>query len=79
MGVKIYRYFKFVIFVILKFLHMKNYERVILNKEGKDIGLREDNRGAIYIDTSLYFKNEKIRATIQKISKSNIVKGKTSK
>jgi hypothetical protein len=58
---------------------MKNYERVILNNEGKDIGLREDNRGAIYILPKIYFKNEKIRNIINSISKSNIVQRETTK
>ena len=35
---------------------MENYSRVILNKKGKDIGLREDNRGAIFIEPKIYFK-----------------------
>lgn len=53
---------------------MKNYERVILNKDGKDIGLRENNSGAIYIKPKLYFKNTKVKALIETLSKSNIVK-----
>lgn len=52
---------------------MKNYERVIL-KKGKDIGLRENNRGAIYINPKIYFQNSKVKELIRTLSKSNIVK-----
>nr|WP_314867041.1 hypothetical protein [uncultured Flavobacterium sp.] len=53
---------------------MANYRRVILNKSGKDIGLREDNRGAIFIEPKIYFNNAKIKSIIRIISESNIVK-----
>lgn len=53
---------------------MKNYERVILNKKGKDIGLRENNRGAIYIKPKIYFQNTKVKELIKTLSNSNIVK-----
>lgn len=58
---------------------MANYSRVILNRKGKDIGLREDNRGAIFIEPKIYFKNDKIKAIIKTISASNIVKKESSK
>lgn len=65
---------KKIILELLNIFDMKNYERVILNKEGKDIGLRENNRGAIYIKPKLYFKNTKVKTLIETLSKSNIVK-----
>ena len=67
------------IFELLNIFEMKNYERIILNNKGVDIGLREDNRGAIFIEPRLYFKNEKIKALIKTISASSIVKRETSK
>lgn len=57
---------------------MKNYERIIFNKDGKDIGLRENNRGAIYIKPKLYFKNTKVKNLIEALSNSNIVKNITT-
>lgn len=63
----------------LNIFNMANYSRVILNKSGKDIGLREDNRGAIFIEPRIYFKNDKIKAIIKTISASNIVKKESSK
>ena len=53
---------------------MKTYERVILNKDGRDIGLRENSKGAIYIKPKIYFKNPKVQDIIKKLSESNIVK-----
>jgi len=67
------------IFDELNIFNMANYSRVILNKKGKDIGLREDNRGAIFIEPKIYFKNDKIKAIIKTISASNIVKKESSK
>ncbi|KIQ22762.1 hypothetical protein RT99_06630 [Flavobacterium sp. MEB061] len=58
---------------------MSNYTRIILNRSGKDIGLREDNRGAIFIEPKIYFKNAKIKSIIKTISESNIVKKETVK
>lgn len=55
---------------------MNNYERKIL-KNGKDIGLREDNRGAIYINRKIYLKNDKVKAIIRKLSESGITENKT--
>jgi hypothetical protein len=53
---------------------MKTYERVILNKDGRDIGLRENSKGAIYIKPKIYLKSDKVKGIIDKLSKSNIVK-----
>lgn len=61
------------IFEELNIFNMENYKRVIY-KDGKDIGLREDNRGAIFIEPRKYFQNVKIKAIIKTISESNIVK-----
>lgn len=58
---------------ILNLFYFKNYKRVIY-KQGKDIGLREDNRGAIFIEPKIYFQNDKIKAIIKIVSASNIVK-----
>jgi hypothetical protein len=69
----------YTIFDILNIFEMKNYERVILNKDKKDIGLREDNRGAIYIVPKVYFQNEKVQRIIDTISKSGIVRREVSK
>lgn len=55
---------------------MKIYETVILNKQGKDIGLRENSKGAIYIKPKKYFKNQKVQDLIKELSKSNIVNKK---
>lgn len=52
---------------------METNERVILNKKGKDIGLRENAKGAIYIKPKMYFKNTKVQGLIRKLSESNIV------
>lgn len=67
------------IFDKLNIFNMSNYSRVILNRSGKDIGLREDNRGAIFIEPKIYFKNDKIKSIIKTISESNIVKKETVK
>lgn len=61
------------IFDELNLFKMENYKRIIY-KDGKDIGLREDNRGAIFIEPRKYFQNTKIKAIIKTISESNIVK-----
>lgn len=66
------------IFDELNIFDMENYKRVIY-KEGRDIGLREDNRGAIFIEPRVYFRNDKIKAIIKTMSASNIVKRETSK
>lgn len=66
------------IFDELNILNMENYKRVIY-KQGKDIGLREDNRGAIFIEPKIYFQNDKIKAIIKTVSASNIVKRETLK
>lgn len=63
---------------ILNLFYFKNYKRVIY-KQGKDIGLREDNRGAIFIEPKIYFQNDKIKAIIKTVSASNIVKRETLK
>mgnify|MGYP005845042411 CR=1 FL=1 len=52
----------------------KSDETVILNKNGEDIGLRENTNGAIYIKPKIYLKNTKVKNLIEKMSKSNIVK-----
>ena len=67
------------IFEELNIFDMTNYSRVILNRNGKDIGLREDNRGAIFIEPKIYFKNAKIQKLIKAVSSSNIVKREISK
>ena len=66
------------IFDELNIFNMENYKRVIY-KQGKDIGLREDNRGAIFIEPKIYFQNDKIKAIIKTVSASNIVKRETLK
>lgn len=45
----------------------------IILKNGKDIGLRENSKGAIYIKPKVYFKNPKVKALIEKFSHSRIV------
>lgn len=67
-----------IIFDELNVFKMENYKRIIY-KDGKDIGLREDNRGAIFIEPRKYFQNEKVKAIISTVSKSGIVKRETSK
>jgi len=52
---------------------MDTKERIIFNKKGKDIGLRENAKGAIYIKPKLYFQNDRIRKLIEKFSHSEIV------
>lgn len=69
----------YTIFGMLNIFEMKNYERIILNKDKKDIGLREDNRGAIYILPKIYFQNKKVQYIIETISKSGIVRREVSK
>lgn len=69
-------YLKKIIFEFIKSLDMKIYETVILNKQGKDIGLRENSKGAIYIKPKKYFKNQKVQDLIKELSKSNIVNKK---
>jgi hypothetical protein len=67
-----------IIFDELNIFNMKNYKRIIY-KAGTDIGIREDNRGAIFIEPRIYFRNSKIQAIIKTMSDSNIVKRETSK
>ncbi|WP_416448432.1 hypothetical protein ACH3PA_04030 [Leeuwenhoekiella sp. A2] len=52
---------------------MGNYERKIY-KEGKDTGVREDYRGAMYIDHKVFFSDEKVQKIIKNISKAGLVK-----
>ena len=66
------------IFDEINIFKMENYKRIIY-KDGKDIGLREDNRGAIFIEPRKYFQNEKVKEIIRVVSASGIVKRETSK
>lgn len=49
------------------------YERVVRDGDGNDTGVREDERGAIYINHKAFFENKKTIAVIDRFSKSQII------
>ncbi len=52
---------------------MKNYERILTDKKGKDSGVREDYRGSLYIDHEVFFSDKKVKSMIKKLSALGIV------
>ena len=51
---------------------MKNYERII-TVGGKDTGVRENNRGSLYINHKVFFSDPKVIRILKRLSKSKLV------
>ncbi len=49
-------------------------ERILIDKNGKDTGVRENRRGAMYINKKVFFSDEKVSRTLSRLNKSGIVK-----
>ncbi|SHF60114.1 hypothetical protein SAMN05444483_101736 [Salegentibacter echinorum] len=53
---------------------MSNYERVITNAKGEDTGVRENNRGALYINHKIFFSNPDVLKKVDRLATSKLVK-----
>lgn len=62
------------IFDLTKFSNMKTYERIIRDRSGKDTGVRENERGAMYINHEVFFKDERTIRVVDALRNSDIVK-----
>jgi hypothetical protein len=62
-----------VIFDILNFCDMKVQERILRDSKGNDIGVRENQRGAMYIDHKVFFSLEKTQSVIKNLSESKLI------
>lgn len=62
------------IFGITYISNMKTYERIVRDKDGNDIGVRENDRGAIYINHEVFFKNEKTIKVVEDLRNSEIIR-----
>lgn len=61
------------IFDILNFCDMKVQERILRDSKGNDIGVRENQRGAMYIDHKVFFSLEKTQSVIKNLSESKLI------
>lgn len=61
------------IFDILNFKGMKTNERILKDSKGNDVGVRENQRGAMYIDHKVFFSLTKTQDVIQGLRDSKIV------
>lgn len=61
------------IFDILNFCNMKVQERILRDSKGNDIGVRENQRGAMYIDHKVFFSLEKTQSVIKNLSESKLI------
>lgn len=62
------------IFGILNFGDMKTQERIIRDSKGNDIGVRENQRGAMYIDHKVFFSLTETKNAMQPLRDSQLVK-----
>ena len=61
------------IFDTLNFCNMKVQERILRDSKGNDIGVRENQRGAMYIDHKVFFSLEKTQSVIKNLSESKLI------
>ncbi|ELY2018702.1 hypothetical protein SL053_002633 [Flavobacterium psychrophilum] len=52
---------------------MKVQERILRDSKGNDIGVRENQRGAMYIDHKVFFSLEKTQSVIKNLSESKLI------
>lgn len=52
----------------------KKLERIIRDCDGNDTGVREDDRGAMYIDKKVFFSINKVKDILNELSNSKLVK-----
>lgn len=62
-----------IIFDILMLTNMKTQERILRDSKGNDIGVRENQRGAMYIDHKVFFSLEKTQSVIKNLSESKLI------
>lgn len=61
------------IFDVLNFGDMKTQERILRDLKGNDIGVRENQRGAMYIDHKVFFSLKETKAIMQTLRESKLV------
>jgi hypothetical protein len=61
------------IFDVLNFRDMKTQERILRDSKGNDIGVRENQRGAMYIDHRVFFSLQKTQDIMKTLSESRLV------
>lgn len=49
-------------------------ERIIRDSDGRDSGVRENQRGAMYIDHEVFFKHPKTIEKIEQLKNSQLIK-----
>ncbi len=61
------------IFEVLNFCNMKTQERILRDSKGNDIGVRENQRGAMYIDHKVFFSLTETKNAMQPLRDSRLV------
>ncbi|MBG7611632.1 hypothetical protein IU405_05150 [Polaribacter sp. BAL334] len=52
---------------------MKTLERILRDSRGKDIGVRENERGAMYIDHKVFFSLDETKNAMKALRDSKLV------
>lgn len=56
------------------YIELKTQERIIRDSKGNDIGVRENQRGAMYIDHKVFFSLTETKNAMQPLRDSQLVK-----